>query len=81
MWKFRTIITIIAVACISCAAAQDLVLIDSIPVAEVVKSDTVVTPVKKKNLWQSIKNYLALDGGNKTGSDLNKVNVLGGPLL
>ena len=79
MWKFRTIITIIAVACISCAAAQDLVLIDSIPVAEVVKSDTVVTPVKKKNLWQSIKNYLALDGGNKTGSDLNKVNVLGGP--
>lgn len=79
MCKFRTIITIIAVACISCAAAQDLVLIDSIPVAEVVKSDTIAPPVKKKNLWQSIKNYLALDGGNKTGSDLNKVNVLGGP--
>ena len=79
MWKFRTIITIIAVACISCAAAQDLVLIDSIPAAGVVKSDTIATPVKKKSLWQSIKNYLALDGGNKTGSDLNKVNVLGGP--
>lgn len=80
MYKIRTIITIIAVACISCAAAQDFVtIVDSIPVADVVKSDTIATPVKKKNLWQSIKNYLALDGGNKTGSDLNKVNVLGGP--
>ena len=79
MSTFRTIITIIAAACISCAAAQDFVPVDSVTIAEVSKSDSIATPIKKKSLWQSIKDYVALDGGNKTGTDINKVSVLGGP--
>lgn len=50
---------------------------DSI-MANTTVADT-VTKAPKVGFWKSLKNYLSLDGGDKKGSDLNKVHVLGGP--
>lgn len=69
-----------------CASAQDVTdpeayvdlqsLENAIDSAKV-NTDTVT--VKKKGFFKSLMEYLSLDGGNKGGSDINKVNVLGGP--